>query len=101
MEKTVAFPQKLIVLYVKGLASKEEHEDLEEWLTNFDPGIEKAEGVVFDPAVSKFILTLTDQTVASSQVADVVKYLAKMLDVTPTWKLVRHASFTIMVERNR
>lgn len=99
IDKEAGSPRRLIVLYVKGLASKYRYEDMQEWLTNFDPGIEKADGMIFDPVVSKFILTITRQTAESNRVADVVKYLARMLDATSTWRLLKHASFTLMIEK--
>ena len=92
-------PRRSIVVYVKGLRDAEEYAEMEGWLSNCDPGVEKARGVIFDRDLSKFILTLAEGIVASGGVRDVTGYIAKVLDKSEDWKLVKHGRYSIMIER--
>jgi len=100
IDKDIGEHRRLIVLFVKGIQMKREYTDLIEWLSNSDPAIERAQGVIFDPTMSRIILRLNRQ-IMENALAEVTGHLANVLDHTSDWKLVKHGNYTIMIDREK
>mgnify|MGYP006306139529 CR=1 FL=1 len=99
IDEYISKHRKLIVLFVKGIKNKREYSELSEWLSNCDPAIEKAQGIIFDPTMSRIILRLNQQITEESQLAEITGYIADMLDHTLEWKLVKYGKYTIMIDK--
>lgn len=100
IEEKMGPPNRLVVLYVKGLRSLEEYQDFREKLRQYEPyGVEKVRGVIFDKMMSKFILTFSEQSLVNGDLSRRVKYLATVINQSPNWKVTKTATRSMMIEK--
>ncbi len=100
IKEKMGAPNRLVVLYVKGLQRLEDYEELQEKLTQYDAyGVEKVRGVVFDKALSKYVLTFSQQALVSGDLVQRVKYLATVINQSSEWRVIKRATHTLMIER--
>ena len=93
-------PDRTAVLYVKGLRSLDEYRDLQDKLSQYEPyGVEKVRGILFDEMMSKFILIFSKQTLVEGDLPQRVKYMATVINQSRSWRVVRVATRTMMIER--
>ncbi len=93
-------PNRLVVLYVKGLRSLKEYQDFQEMLSQYEPyGVEKVRGVIFDKVMSKFILTFSEQSLVNGDLPQRVKYLVTVINQSPNWKVTKTATRSMMIEK--
>jgi hypothetical protein len=99
IEEKMGPPNRLVVLYVKGLRSLE-YQDFQEMLSQYEPyGVEKVRGVIFDKMMSKFILTFSEQSLVNGDLSQRVKYLATVINKSPNWKVTKTATRSMMIEK--
>ncbi len=63
MEEKLGAPSRRVTLYVKGLQRHEDFEAMQSKLSQYHVyGVEKVNGLAFDPALSKYLLTFSEQS---------------------------------------
>ena len=102
IEERVGPPARWVVVYATGLHDMSGYENFLGFLRQFaDFGVAEVKGRKFSPLLGKAVLTMSEQSLVTGDLGELVQYLADAIDTHDEYTVKKQAARTLLVDVQR